>query len=105
MVEQQIITRTTCRVCGSEQLTNLFSLGNIYVSTFVASETDPGIKAPLDLIACEVCSLVQLRHTAPQELMYSKHYWYRSGLNPVITADLKQVTEVAQQLVELEDQI
>ena len=104
MVEQQIITRTTCRVCGSEQLTNLFSLGNIYVSTFVASETDPGIKAPLDLIACEVCSLVQLRHTAPQELMYSKHYWYRSGLNPVITADLKQVTEVAQQLVELEDQ-
>lgn len=104
MVDQEIITRSTCRVCGSSALEDLFSLGDIYVSTFVASETDPGIKAPLDLILCKVCSLVQLRHTAPQELMYSKHYWYRSGLNPVITQDLKEVTEVAQELVTLNDQ-
>ena len=31
-------TRTTCRVCGSSNLTPLFSLGNQYVSDFVTQD-------------------------------------------------------------------
>ncbi|MDO8265281.1 MAG: class I SAM-dependent methyltransferase, partial [Candidatus Parcubacteria bacterium] len=38
---------------------------------------------------------------APQEIMYSRHYWYRSGINPVIREDLKEIAEVSQKLAGL----
>ena len=98
-LNKNYITRKTCRVCGSKKLTKIFSLGNLYVSTFVKRKGENIGKAPLTLVYCENCTLLQLKDTAPQELMYSKHYWYRSGLNPVITADLKEIAEVAQKLV------
>ncbi len=97
------ITRHTCRLCGSERLTGLFSLGNLYISTFVKASGENIGKAPLELLWCEDCTLVQLKHTAPQELLYSGHYWYRSGLNQIIIDDLKEITEVAQKMVELRD--
>lgn len=90
----QTITRTTCRICESP-IKTLFNLGDLYVSTFV-KKGEEGIKAPLEMTICEnkECELVQLRHTAPQELMYTGHYWYRSGLNPKIVNDLKDIVEV-----------
>lgn len=94
-------TRTTCRLCGSSRLDEIFSLGNLYVSTFVEHKGDNIGKAPLTLIYCEDCTLLQLKDTAPQELMYSKHYWYRSGISPVICNDLKEITKVAQERVPL----
>jgi GDPmannose 4,6-dehydratase len=96
-------TRETCRVCGSNKLTSLFSLGDIYISTFVNNPGENIGKAPLELVWCENCKLVQLKHTAPQELMYSKHYWYHSGLNPVIINDLKEISEVAVKMVDLKE--
>ncbi len=95
-------TRTTCRVCGLDKLTPLFSLGDLYVSTFVDKPGDSIGKAPLEMAYCENCTLLQLKYTAPQELMYSRHYWYRSGINPVITNDLKEIAEVAQRMVPLQ---
>ena len=73
----EIITRTTCRVCDSDRLTDLYSLGEQYVNNFIAKdELHKCIKAPLDMVMCENCTLVQLRHTAPQELLYERFYWY-----------------------------
>ncbi|MFQ5671682.1 MAG: class I SAM-dependent methyltransferase [Nitrospinales bacterium] len=91
MNQKKIITRTTCRLCGSESLEEIFTLGNLYVSTFVSSK-DEGIKAPLDMILCENCSLLQLRHTAPMELMYSRFYWYRSGVTDTMRNALRDIT-------------
>ena len=95
-------TRTTCRVCDSEKVTPIFSLGNLYVSTFVKDKEDEVIRAPLELVLCQDCSLLQLKHTAPQELLYTRYYWYRSGINPVINKDLKELTQVALKMVKLE---
>ncbi|MFH1802111.1 MAG: GDP-mannose 4,6-dehydratase [archaeon] len=92
---------TKCRVCGSTDLVGLFGLGDLYLSTFVEKEGENIGKAPLHLVWCNNCSLVQLKHTAPQELMYSRHYWYRSNLNKVIIDDLKEITEAAQKMVPL----
>lgn len=97
----RIVTRRTCRVCGSGQLTPLFSLGNLFVSTFVESIDEASIRCPLELVMCKNCTLVQLKHTAPQELLYSRHYWYRSGINPVICDDLRQIAAVTQKAVRL----
>ena len=91
-------TRKTCRVCGSKELTPIFSLGNLYVSTFVNKLGENIGRAPLKLVYCENCTLLQLQHTAPQELMYSRHYWYKSGINPVISKDLKEIAKKAQKI-------
>ena len=101
VLRQNYTTRKTCRVCDSEKLTPVLSLGNLYVSTFVKSKKDKVIRAPLELVFCENCSLLQLRHTAPQELLYTRHYWYRSGINPVIRKDLKEITQVAWEIAKL----
>jgi len=80
--EMGYTTRKTCRVCGSDKLTSLFSLGNLYISNFVDKErAGEASKAPLELVFCENCSLVQLKHTAPQELLYAGFYWYKSGIS------------------------
>lgn len=93
-----------CRVCGSEDLSDLFSLGDLYLSTFVDKEGENIGQAPITLVWCENCTLVQMKHTAPQELMYSHHYWYRSGLNKVIIDDLKEIAETALKMVHIKPQ-
>ena len=68
-----------CRSCGSKSLTPILNLGKIYVSDFVASFSKRG-KIPLELILCEECNLLQLRHTTNPDLLY-REYWYKSGIN------------------------
>src|SRR3989304_2332258 len=88
------ITRVTCRLCGSDNLHEVLSLGEQYINDFVSSENiGKGIKAPLDLVLCDYCSLLQLRHTAPQEILYSRHYWYRSGITDTMRRALKDIAE------------
>ncbi len=84
-------TRKTCRICNYSDLQNIYSFGEMYVSNFVSSLKDDHISAPLDLVYCNNCSLVQLKHTAPQELLYSKFYWYRSGVNEFMINSLKDI--------------
>ncbi len=83
---------TRCRVCRSQYITDLYSLGDIYVSDFVA-KPDQGFKAPLDMVMCGHCSLVQLKHTAPQDFMYTRFYWYRSGVTDTMKRALRDITQ------------
>ena len=80
----------------------MLSLGQQYINDFVpADRINQGIRAPLDLVQCESCSLIQLRHTAPQELLYSRHYWYRSGVTATMRAALHDVASSVAQMVDL----
>lgn len=99
----QIIERTTCRLCGSDRLQDAFSIGNQYINDFVRQErVGHGRKAPLDLMMCRNCSLIQLRHTAPQELLYSRHYWYRSGVTDTMRRALRDVSAAVESIVDLQ---
>src|SRR3990172_9913235 len=70
-----------CRACGSKRLAFLFSLGvQPLTGVFVKPEEPDPLRAPLDLVICEECKLVQLAHTVKSGLMY-ENYWYRSGIN------------------------
>jgi len=61
-----------------------------------------GLRAPLDLVLCEgECSLLQLRHTAPQELLYARHYWYRSGVTETMRKGLRDITSQIESVVVL----
>lgn len=86
-------TITKCRSCGSVELSDLLSLGELHLSAFLR----PGEEAPrypLDLILCHTCNLVQLRHTVPAEEMY-RNYWYRSGTNKTMTEELHGIAREA----------
>jgi len=98
----ETITRTTCRLCESSRLIDVFSLEEQYINDFVPeSKINKGIKAPLDLILCKKCSLLQLRHTAPQELLYARYYWYRSGVTDTMRLALRNITEQIESMVSL----
>ena len=54
-----------CRLCKKDNLNKVYSFGNFYVSNFVKkSEIKSSIKAPLELVHCKNCDLLQLRHSA-----------------------------------------
>lgn len=98
----ETITRTTCRLCGSKELKDVFSLGEQFINDFVPAERiGKGLKAPLELVGCEHCSLLQLRHSAPQELLYSRHYWYRSGVTDTMKTALREITKEVESMVSL----
>ena len=84
--------RTTCRACQSSNLVPFFSLGNHYINDFVdEGKAYSGKKSPIDLDFCADCTLVQNPYTAPQELLYSGHYWYRSGVTDTMKKALLDV--------------
>ncbi len=90
------IPRTTkiskCRLCSHKKLLKIYSFGNLYVSNFVSKkDINKGIRAPLNLVYCKNCKLLQLRHSAPQEIMYKKFYWYRSGVTNTMKNALKDI--------------
>ena len=98
----EIVEHKNCRLCGSIEITDIHSFGELYVSNFVdEAEVLTGVKAPLDLVMCENCSLIQLRHTAPMELMYARHYWYRSGVTDTMRAALRDVSGTIEEMIEL----
>ena len=81
-----------CRLCKSVNLKKIYSFGNFFVSNFVTKkEINKGIKAPLNLVHCKKCDLLQLSHSAPQEIMYKKFYWYRSSVTKLMRDALKNV--------------
>lgn len=98
----ETIKRDTCRLCGSDTLTSVFSLGEQYINDFVPPERiGKGLKAPLELVICGECSLLQLRHSAPQELLFSRYYWYRSGITDTMRKALRDITSRVESMVEL----
>ena len=81
-----------CRLCNSKKLINIHNFGNHYVSNFVTKRNvKKGVKAPLNLVYCKNCKLLQLEHSAPQEIMYKKFYWYRSGVTNTMKYALKDI--------------
>jgi NDP-4-keto-2,6-dideoxyhexose 3-C-methyltransferase len=96
------IEHNSCRLCGSQELQDAFSLGEQYINDFVDKEkVTAGNKAPLDLVMCKQCSLIQLRHTAPQELLYTRHYWYRSGVTETMRNALRDVSVAVEKMADL----
>jgi NDP-4-keto-2,6-dideoxyhexose 3-C-methyltransferase len=96
-------TRNTCRVCGSRDLEELFSLGSQFVSDFVKVQPSDDAKVPIDVVQCRKCALVQQRHTSPSDFMYTRHYWYRSGTTDKMRKHLHQLAQSLLKYVEPED--
>jgi len=94
-------TRTTCRVCAGA-LEPVLSLGELYVSDFLAPGEADGLKAPLELVLCQRCRLLQLKHTVPADALY-RNYWYRSGTNQSMRDALADIADKAERLIHLQE--
>jgi len=91
-----------CLLCKNKKLKKIFSLGNLFVSNFVKkNKINKGIKAPLIIMYCKKCTLLQLSHIAPQEIMYKKFYWYRSGVTKTMRDGLKNIYKSSLKYVNL----
>ncbi|WP_225732160.1 MULTISPECIES: class I SAM-dependent methyltransferase [unclassified Nocardia] len=88
----EALTIDRCRVCGNTRLETVVDLGTMALTgVFPAADAADVPRYPLELVRCvrpepsaadpDECGLVQLRHTANFDEMYSAGYGYRSGLN------------------------
>ena len=84
---------TKCLLCSNKKLYEIFDLGNFFVSNFVEKKKiiKGNIKCPLILLYCKKCTLIQLSHIAPQELMYRRFYWYKSGVTQTMRDGLREL--------------
>jgi NDP-4-keto-2,6-dideoxyhexose 3-C-methyltransferase len=96
--KKEMITITTCRSCGSDELREVLDLGDQYLSDFREDNAIPP-KYPLLAVLCEECYLVQLKHSVPQPEMYHENYGFKSGVSDSIKKDLDSVVTEAFQWV------
>lgn len=87
-----------CRLCRA-QLHSILNLGELALPWFPkVTSHDPIPHLPLHLGVCDACALVQLYDTTDPALLY-KQYWYRSGINEAMRAELTDL--VAKALLEV----
>lgn len=105
-----LVTRNTCRICGSKALTPVVSLGDQFLSgAFAKPDGAPPVsrRVPLDLVRCDpsldenACGLVQMRHSVPPKVLYQS-YWYRSGVNQTMRDNLADIAHLAEQTAKLQ---
>jgi NDP-4-keto-2,6-dideoxyhexose 3-C-methyltransferase len=89
-----------CILCKGTELISVLDLGKQYVVDFVKEETPNALQAPLELVICKGCSLIQLKHRVSQDRLYKK-FWYRSGINEQMKDELLAIVQRAQRVVEI----
>jgi NDP-4-keto-2,6-dideoxyhexose 3-C-methyltransferase len=87
-----------CRICGGKELSNVLDLGvQALGGRFPApNEPDPP-SAPLNLVRCTNCSLVQLRHSVDPRELYTYGYGYRSNTNQTMRGHLAGLAQWVEQ--------
>jgi NDP-4-keto-2,6-dideoxyhexose 3-C-methyltransferase len=86
---------SNCRICGSEELNDLFDLGYL-THAGIFNEEGVAPKDPLEIVVCsstEGCGLVQLKHEFDPNVMYGDNYGYRSGLNQMMVDHLNSLAK------------
>ena len=101
-MDKKIIKK--CRSCFSRRLVDILSLGEQYLSDF-SKDTDKPVKSPLDLILCRNCDLLQLKNTVSQDLLYTKRYGYKSGINNTMKEELRKIVIAAQRKINNHEKI
>lgn len=79
-----------CRICDSRELDSVLDLGNqCFTGIFPKDLNEPLASAPLEIVKCARCGLVQLHHNFEPSMLYGSTYGYRSGLNKSMVEHLR----------------
>jgi SAM-dependent methyltransferase len=82
-------TESSCRSCGSAELAPILSFGRTPLADRLLREADlvaPDVTAPLDLVLCQACSLVQITETVAPEVLFGGDYPYFSSVSSTLLA-------------------
>src|SRR5437660_9143853 len=82
----------TCRACNSSSLWPFLDLGDQTLPRFPRDKNEALPHAPLGLVKCRNCHLVQLGYSVDWDLLF-RRFWYRSGISSSISTDLKRIAE------------
>jgi SAM-dependent methyltransferase len=97
--------RLLCRACNSAELyRQIINLGKQFVVDFPEHDVDRNslIAAPLSLMLCDNCKLLQLSADVNPDRLYRK-FWYRSGISEVMRKALHDIVNMARYVVDLAD--
>ena len=97
----QVKQVTNCRSCKTPLKNTVFDIGELKINAFVPEPNIDIGSAPLTLMHCESCDLIQLSHTVREEDLY-KNYWYLSRLNKKIVDNLSSIVHDVSQEVNLQ---
>ncbi len=73
-----------CRACNSTKCIPILSFGTTPLADALLSADQlgsPEVTAPLDLVFCPDCSLVQITETVPPEILFCRNYPYFSSVS------------------------
>ena len=92
-------TTTTCRSCGTGDLTLVLSLGLSPLANALLTKeqlAQPEEKFPLDLAFCKTCSLCQITESVPPEKMFREYLYFSSFSDTMV----KHAGAIANRLVD-----
>lgn len=93
-----------CRLCGSQSLTPVFSLGDMAFSgVFPESKEEKVPRGELTVVLCEACALAQLDRDFPSDEMYGDNYGYMSSLNKSMVDHLKGIAKLLEKTANLKN--
>ena len=94
---------SSCRICKHDTSGMIIDLGHQSLGSVFPKLDEPSpLRAPLTLVKCDKCHLVQLLHTVEAGSLYTDNYGYRSGLNQTMISHLKTIVEDIEGMVSLQ---
>lgn len=96
-----ITIENQCRSCGFDGLQEIISLGRSPLADRLVSHDqlkEPEITAPLTLMFCPKCYLVQIRETVSPKILFDENYPYFSSVSPSL---MKHFRDSALEIIEL----
>jgi SAM-dependent methyltransferase len=89
-----------CRSCGLAGVQLILSFGSTPLADALITRDElesPEVTAPLDVVFCPHCSLVQITETVPPEILFCRSYPYFSSVSNTL---LKHFADSANRLIE-----
>ena len=81
---------TACRACGHESLESLMNFGHLPLANrYLLSPDEKDFYAPLELVLCQSCCCVQLRHTVDPKILFGE-YLYASSASGSLAEHFKE---------------
>ncbi len=82
-----------CRSCGSKKLDTIISFGDTPLADRLLTENqleESELIAPLTLVFCNDCALVQIRETVNPEVLFFEEYPYFSSVSPSLMVHFRE---------------
>lgn len=87
-----------CRLCGAFDLISVLDLGNLALSGKFVQPHESVPVAPVHLVKCSDCGMLQLKESCPQEILYGSGYGYESHLNSSMVQHLMSKAQMLEDL-------